>query len=452
MLALLLACALVPMDVPAQAATEGGGSEVPSVSIELPSSSSQPADGWDTPPLIAQLIPQGPGVMWYRFGAGPGPWEPSLGQVVIPPGKQLLSAMLVAPDGTPGPITTLVARSDIHALPVSMSATASAESTASVAGAVTVSVLVGRQLGAVIRRLGGSSRYGTGAVISAASPRHGNTVIIATGQNFPDALTASGLAGCLDAPVLLVSKNSVPRETAGEIKRLRARRAIICGGPPAVSNKVARKLRSYGLSVERLAGPNRYETAVAVAKRIRKLTGSSRRVFVARGTVFTDALVIAPLAYKTRVPILLSPSSRLGDATIKQLAAGRYASATLVGGGLSAGVQNAVAQRVPSVDRWSGTDAYDTAVQVAANSVLEGSLSWSYVGVARGDIFPDALCGGALCGKQSGVILLTQPTVLNPAVSNALQAHTADVARCEVYGSDKAINAAVYNQITAILH
>ena len=440
------------MSANAQSSPPGAGSEVPSVSIELPTGLPQSPDGWDKPPLIAQLIPQGAGVVWYRFGAGPGPWEPSFGPVIVPPGKQLLSAVLVAPDGTSGPVTTVVARSDVHAMPLSRSSTATYTGESSAMGAVTVSVLVGRQLGAIVRRLGGSTRYGTGAVISASTLAHGSTVIIATGENFPDALTASGLAGCLDAPVLLVRKNGVPIETINEIRRLHSKRAIICGGPPAVSNNVATKLKSMGMRVERLAGKTRYETAVAVAKRIRSLTGNSNRVFLARGTVFADALVIAPLAYKARVPILLSATTQLGDATTKQLATGHYGSATVVGGGLSAGVENAVRGRVPSVGRWAGSNQYDTAVAVAANSVLEGSLSWSYVGIARGDIFPDALCGGALCGKQGGVILLTPPDALDLAVSNALQAHTADVQHCEIYGSDKAITAAVYNQITTILH
>ena len=267
--------------------------------------------------MIAQLIAQGPGVIWYRFGAGPGPWQPLLGSLVIPPGKQLLSAVLIAPDGTPGQVTTVVARSDIHAEPFSQTATSQAtySGAPAVAGVVTVSVLVGRQLGTIIRRLGGANRYGTGAVISSSVPAHGSTVIIATGEKFPDALTASGLAGCLDAPVLLVTKNHVPAETSTEIRRLRARHAIICGGPPAVSSAVATKLKSLGLSVERLSGPTRYETAVAVAARIRKLTGRSGRVFLARGDVFSDALVVAPLAYKTRAPVLLSGTSMLRAST-----------------------------------------------------------------------------------------------------------------------------------------
>jgi putative cell wall-binding protein len=454
MVALLMTCMLMPMSARADTAPKNSESVVPSVSIQLPTGLPQSPDGWDKPPVIAQLIAQGPGVVWYRFGAGPGPWQPCFGSLVIPPGKQLLSAVLIAPDGTPGQVTTIVARSDIHAEPFSQAATSQAiyAGAPTVAGVVTVSVLVGRQLGTIIRRLGGANRYGTGAVISSSVPTHGSTVIIATGEKFPDALTASGLAGCLDAPVLLVTKNHVPAETSAEIRRLRARRAIICGGPPAVSSAVATKLKSMGLSVERLSGPTRYETAVAVAARIRKLTGRSGRVFLARGDVFADALVVAPLAYKTRAAVLLSSTSKLRASTAQQLAAAHYSSATLIGAGLSAAVESGVRGRVPSVNRWSGSNQYDTAVQVASNAVLEGSLSWSYIGVARGDIFPDALCGGALCGKQGGVILLTPPNTLDPGVANALQAHMADVARCEIYGSDKAIKAGVFDQISAIFH
>ena len=413
-------------------------------------------EGWDKPPLIAQLIPQGPGVMLYRFGAGPGPWTQCLGPIIIPPGKQIMSAVLIAPDGSPGTVETIVARSDIHALPTSsipaFTSEATYTATPSVAGAVTVSVLVGRQLGTIVRRLGGSDRYDTSSIISAAGPSHGQYVIIATGQKFPDALTASGLAGCLNAPVLLVTRDSIPAKTAAEIRRLGVRRAIICGGTPSVGTIVASRLRGMGLSVERLAGPTRYETAVAVANRIRKLTGRTDRVFLARGEQFSDALIVSPLAYTLRAPILLSGNNVLHDSTAAQLTSVKYAYATVIGGGLSSRTENGVRNRIGTVDRWAGVDQYDTSVQVAAASVLTGAESWKYVGVARGDLFPDALCGGVLAGKQDGVILLTPPTTLDSRVANALTAHTADCRRCEIYGSDQAISSAVFNLIGTIFH
>lgn len=455
--AVLLACALAGAGASTNAALAQSSSVAPSVTIQIPSSSDRSPDGWDKPPLIAQIIPQGPGVVFYRFGAGPGPWTPCWGPVIIPPGKQTMSAVLIAPDGAPGPIETITARSDIHAMALSGTAAAAASratyaGASSAAGAVTVSVIVGRQLGTLTRRLGGSDRYDTSTIISAAEPSHGSTVIIATGEKFPDALTASGLAGCLDAPVLLVSKDDVPPKVASEIKRLGARHAIICGGTPSVSSAVESQLRHMGVSTERLAGSTRYETAVAIAKRIRKITGRSDRVFLARGDAFPDALIVSPLAYTTHTPILLSGTDKLRDSTAAQLTSAHYGSATIVGGGMNSRAENGVRNRVPAVDRWEGSNQYDTSVQVAALSVLGGTESWSYVGIARGDIFPDALCGGVLAGKQRGVILLTPPGALDSGVADALTAHTADVRRCEVYGSDQAISAAVYNQITAIFH
>jgi putative cell wall-binding protein len=427
------------------------------VGIQLSSPATVGADVWSIPPLIAQPVALGPGLVYYRLGAGPGEWKPWLGPIILPVGKQQLSAILVAPEGTPGEVQTVFTKSDRRAASVSAgfepddARTYSTLPTAT--GTVVVTAVVKSQVGAVMRRLGGTTRYGTGAVISASGTSRSNYVIIATGDNFPDALTASGLAGCLGAPVLLVRKNLLPAETRSEIRRLKAKRAIICGGPPAVSTGVERSLRGMGLKVERLSGKSRYETAVAVSQRIQKLTGrAGGRVFVARGSVFHDALIVAPLAYKTRAPVLLSTSGSLWPSTAKRLSAARYSSATLIGNGLSAGVESGIRSRVATVTRWTGTDQYSTSVVVAANSVLEGALSWSYVGIARGDIFPDALCGGALCGKKGGVILLTQPKSLDPRVSSTLQAHTADVDRCEIYGSNKAITTNVYNQIWAIFH
>jgi putative cell wall-binding protein len=175
-------------------------------------------------------------------------------------------------------------------------------------------------------------------------------------------------------------------------------------------------------------------------------------VFIARGDAFPDALVVAPLAYAMRAPILLTPTRKLWPSTGKRLSAARYGSVTIVGGGVSSGVASAIRKRAKNVDRWAGSGAAGTSVAVAAISVQSGLLSWKYVGVARADIFPDALCGGSLAGKQGGVILLTPSKTLDPAVANAMAAHTADVKRCEIYGGTNAISASVFDQIRTIFH
>jgi putative cell wall-binding protein len=454
----LLLCALIP--VTAEAADQGAidtSSSLPGVTIQVPQSGIRSPDGWDAPPLLAELVPQGPGVIMYRLGPAPGPWQPYLGPIIVPTGKQTLSAVLMGPDGVAGPVSTVTTRSDVHAIALTGEAGSivTQEATgpgATVAAAVTVSVRIGRQYGTLVRRLGGEDRYDTSAILSAAQPSHGSYIIVATGQKFPDALTASGLAGCYNAPVILVTQGHIPSKSLAEIKRLRPKHAIICGGTPSVGTGVARQLKGMGMSVERLAGKTRYETAVAVSQRIEKLTHKKSRVFIARGDRFYDALVVAPLAFTTRTPILLTGTGTLWKSTGQRLSAARYGQATIIGGGIGTGAETAIRGRTPAVDRWSGADEYDTSVQVAALSVLSKAQSWGYVGIARGEIFPDALCGGVLAGKQGGVILLTPGGSLDSRVANALTAHAADVRHCELYGSNKAITDDVMAQIKAIFH
>ena len=124
-------------------------------------------------------------------------------------------------------------------------------------------------------------------------------------------------------------------------------------------------------------------------------------MFVACGDRFSDALVVAPLAYAMRAPMLLTTTRKLWPSTGTRLAAAHYRSVTIVGSGISSKVASSIRRRAKSVDRWAGSGAAGTSVAVAAISVQSGLLSWKYVGVARADIFPDALCGGSLAGKQA---------------------------------------------------
>jgi basic membrane protein A and related proteins len=114
----------------------------------------------------------------------------------------------------------------------------------------------------------GMSRFDTAVAASLeAYPLGSAYVIIATGRNWPDALGGTALAGALDAPILLSEPTSLPTATRTEISRLGATHAIILGGTGAVSAGVQNDLATMGLSVERIAGTTRYQTADAVALR-----------------------------------------------------------------------------------------------------------------------------------------------------------------------------------------
>ncbi len=89
----------------------------------------------------------------------------------------------------------------------------------------------------------GEDRYGTAAAVSEgafATPTE--TVYVATGTGFADALTAVPAAAASGAPVLLVRPGDVPASIETELRRLDAERVVVVGGEAAVSDAVADRL------------------------------------------------------------------------------------------------------------------------------------------------------------------------------------------------------------------
>ncbi|WKZ81704.1 MAG: cell wall-binding repeat-containing protein [Acidimicrobiia bacterium] len=99
-------------------------------------------------------------------------------------------------------------------------------------------------------------------------PRGADVAYIATGTNFPDALGAGPAAALGSGPILLVQTDSVPSQTTTELNRLEPRLIVIVGGTAAVSTTVENTLKglSFGPTVIRVSGSNRYATAAAISQ------------------------------------------------------------------------------------------------------------------------------------------------------------------------------------------
>ncbi|MEO8469407.1 MAG: cell wall-binding repeat-containing protein [Chloroflexota bacterium] len=97
-----------------------------------------------------------------------------------------------------------------------------------------------------VTRLAGDNRYATAAAISAATYAPGVAIAyVATGLNFPDALAGAAAAGWQHAPILLVTKDSIPAATAAELQRLNPARVVILGSTGVVSEAVRIQLQQY---------------------------------------------------------------------------------------------------------------------------------------------------------------------------------------------------------------
>jgi hypothetical protein len=130
-------------------------------------------------------------------------------------------------------------------------------------------------------------------------------VYVATGENFPDALGAAAAAAVQGGPVLLVQKDSIPAVTAAELSRLAPDVIYVSGGTAVVSDTVFNALKGYAPTVTRVAGANRYATAVEVSKSAFPATGG--------GSAALEAQVAALSAEVDALQAMLAGVSRDGD-------------------------------------------------------------------------------------------------------------------------------------------
>jgi putative cell wall-binding protein len=167
--------------------------------------------------------------------------------------------------------------------------------------------------GAVVTRLGGHNRYATARLVAEnVTLRTGGglpkgTVIVATGRDFPDALSASVLSAEKRWPILLTEPGFVPTDTAAAIKSIGATNTLIVGGVTAVTPAVAAALPKPS----RIGGSDRYQTAAAVAD----LTEANGLRYaysaLAVGTSFPDALAGGVLAAHNGGMLLLTAPGEL---------------------------------------------------------------------------------------------------------------------------------------------
>ena len=154
-----------------------------------------------------------------------------------------------------------------------------------------------------VQRIWGRDRYVTSSELAYEIERltgKVNKAIIASGENFPDALATAPLGSKEIAPILLVRRNQMDKKVSKALKDLNINKVYVAGGQNSVSKKLEAQLPQV---IRRFSGHDRYETAILVAS---YTYPESKEVFVASGEVFPDALVIGPVCARRKAPILLS--------------------------------------------------------------------------------------------------------------------------------------------------
>lgn len=330
-------------------------------------------------------------------------------------------------------------------------------------------------------RLSGANRIDTAVAISrerfsAVQPFSG-AVVLANGYGFADALAGSTLAGVLGCPVLLTAPNTLAPSVTAEITRLGADTVYVLGGTSAVEPAVLSAISGLGATPVRVAGADRIETAIAIARKAAELGATSQVAFVVSSRNFPDALAASPMAVYNGAPVLLTAPDAL-DPRIADALADPALGITdvVIVGGVSA-VNNVVSTQISAaldssanVRRIAGSTRYDTArdfaiwatgiqtdtlkVGTPASPSALDTLEFARIGVANGANFPDALAGGVFCGLAGSPILLTESTKVSeylidwagvlPAGQDYWFASDLAILRSYVFGGTSAVSYGVH--------
>jgi putative cell wall-binding protein len=297
--------------------------------------------------------------------------------------------------------------------------------------------------GPEVKRIEGLDRYSTAVKVAYEGWEQPEEIVLATGQDFPDALAAGPLAYQLDAPILLTRTKELPESVKTYIDVQNVQRVTIIGGPGAVSAEVEKYLRdTLKLTVKRIAGIDRFETAVKIADQL--TTEVKAEAFVVNGRNFPDALSVAPFAAALGAPILLSETNALPASTATKV---KQYSATYVVGGAGV-VTDFVKSKLPTPERIGGINRYETSVLVA-EFFKDVSMSTNAAFVTTGEAFPDALAASVLAGFYGEPIILTTPTTLHASAEEYFQAN--NVLWYTIIGGTGAVSDTVEQKIKSLM-
>lgn len=291
---------------------------------------------------------------------------------------------------------------------------------------------------AAVFRLAGTDRIET--ALRAWSSQTEEAVVLARSDDYADALAGVPLAVANRAPILLTASAQLDgRVRDAMLTRLpRGARVFLLGGPSALSPLVEQQLRDDGYDVVRLAGADRFDTSVVIA---RDGLGAPATVLLTTGRFFADALSAGAAAGARGGAVLLTDDRSMPSSVRAYLDANAPTERFAIGGPAAAAD--------PSATPVVGGDRYETAVRVA-ETFFTGNVG---VAVVSGENFPDALAAGPVAASEDppAPVVLTRPTALPTPVRTYAEARRDQLQVAVVFGGQRAVTPQVLEEIeTAI--
>lgn len=154
-----------------------------------------------------------------------------------------------------------------------------------------------------IENIQGADKYETAGII-ADKQDYTTAVLINSDSTMVDGISASGLAGVNNAPILLTNKDDIPEATLQRLNRVT--KIYIIGGENSISNKVEKMLLMRRMQVQRINGEDRVDTSYKIANEIEKIKSSDKMFLVNGYKDEADAMSAASVAYRDGSPIILT--------------------------------------------------------------------------------------------------------------------------------------------------
>ncbi|QQK08216.1 cell wall-binding repeat-containing protein [Miniphocaeibacter halophilus] len=286
-----------------------------------------------------------------------------------------------------------------------------------------------------VTRIDGADRIETAVKASQKTFQKGSRyVVLASGEKFADALVGGTLATQIKAPILLTGKDNLPKEVEKEILRLNPEKIFLLGGRNTISDEVEGQIMLLRKRVDRLAGKDRYETAVAIWGQRTDL--ATENIFIDdyaafNGNDFADALAAAPFVGQNQwLPL------------IPYVEGGKPAA--IVFGGL-----NSVPKTLDREIRYAGADRIGTAVEIAK----------AYKGVLKKDIdtvvlvdgydFPDALASAPVASMNNGAVLLTNSKTLSKGTKEYIVGNK-NIKKIIIVGGENSVSSDIEKELKAL--
>lgn len=262
------------------------------------------------------------------------------------------------------------------------------------------------------REFGGRDRYDTANRLNdnfGEAEGLGNVPVafVASGYMLVDAISVAGLAGFLDAPVLLTPSESLDNRVANFIEDYGVQTIYVLGGPAAVADSVVEAIKGLTNSptVDRIFGDDRYATAAAVASRLGGgaawCGGAEAAAILANGgdVSLAYAMAMSPVANRLQLPLLLTMADELPSATENFITDQNIEHVVIMGGESSVSDDVSAALTSAGVDTVTRIDG-DTP---AATSAALAKLSTNGCKADLAPVSPDTVALVAESGLPDGV-------------------------------------------------